>query len=46
MDYTTIVLPYEFIGMSLFMVEYGYEPQMSFDWEALSEGHTPKERLD
>jgi hypothetical protein len=44
-DYAAAVLPHESTGMSPFMVERGYEPRMSFDWDTPSVDYTPRERL-
>jgi transposase InsO family protein len=37
MDFAQAILPHESIGLSPFEVETGYQPRMSFDWEARSQ---------
>jgi transposase InsO family protein len=44
-DFAGAILEHESIGLSPFMVECGYEPRMSFDWQELPENLPPRERL-
>ena len=41
LDYTTVILPHELIGISLFLATFSYEPRTSFDWKPI-EKDTPR----
>ena len=46
MDYAQATLPHESTGLSLFQIEFGYEPCTSFDWKQPTEPASPRERLN
>ena len=46
MNYTQAMLSYNSTGLSSFQVKFGYEPQISFDWNKPVEPATPKEHMN
>jgi RNase H-like domain found in reverse transcriptase/Reverse transcriptase (RNA-dependent DNA polymerase)/Integrase zinc binding domain/Integrase core domain/Chromo (CHRromatin Organisation MOdifier) domain len=45
-DFAAALLPSESTGLSPFMVEYGFEPRVSFDWTPYVKPSTVRERLN